>query len=87
MALLSSDARQRIAEIARRMTYVELSVDNTFTEEFMAALFLPHTDMTQFPSVAELIEQGAGGAAVDDETHDRESEPRVPEARQGGSTC
>jgi uncharacterized 2Fe-2S/4Fe-4S cluster protein (DUF4445 family) len=60
MALLSSDARQRIAEIARRMTYVELCADNSFTEEFMAALFLPHTDVNRFPSVAELVEQGAG---------------------------
>jgi uncharacterized 2Fe-2S/4Fe-4S cluster protein (DUF4445 family) len=61
MALLSADARQRIADIARRMTYVELCADNSFTEEFMAALFLPHTDMTQFPTVAELLEQGVDG--------------------------
>ena len=55
MALLNSDARQRIADIARRMTYVELCADNAFTEEFMAALFLPHTDMTRFPSVMEAL--------------------------------
>ncbi len=59
MALLNSDARQRIAEIARRMTYVELCADNSFTDEFMAALFLPHTDVNRFPSVRELLEQGA----------------------------
>jgi uncharacterized 2Fe-2S/4Fe-4S cluster protein (DUF4445 family) len=71
MALLSADARQRIADIARRMTYVELCADNSFTEEFMAALFLPHTDMTQFPTVAELMEQRVeGGDGVADTTGD-----------------
>jgi uncharacterized 2Fe-2S/4Fe-4S cluster protein (DUF4445 family) len=55
MALLRRDARDEIAEIARKMTYLELSADNSFTDQFMAALFLPHTDMTQFPSVAKVL--------------------------------
>jgi len=59
MALLNSDARQRIADIARRMTYIELCADNSFTEEFMAALFLPHTDAARFPSVADMMAQQA----------------------------
>lgn len=80
MALLSSDARQRIAEIARRMTYVELSVDNAFTEEFMAALFLPHTDMTQFPSVAELLEQGAAARTAGRAAGQPAAEPGAPQA-------
>ena len=44
------------AEIAARMTYVELSADNTFYDAFMSALFLPHTDMSLFPSVAKMME-------------------------------
>jgi len=56
MALLRRDARDQVAEIARKMTYLELSADNSFTDQFMAALFLPHTDMTQFPSVAKVLE-------------------------------
>lgn len=56
MALLNADARQRIADIARRMTYVELCADNSFTDEFMAAMFLPHTDMTRFPSLRDMVE-------------------------------
>jgi uncharacterized 2Fe-2S/4Fe-4S cluster protein (DUF4445 family) len=40
-----------VAEIARRMTYIELSADNTFYEAFMSAMFLPHTDMGRFPTV------------------------------------
>ena len=50
-ALLDWQARQRVAEIARRMTYIELSADNTFYDAFMSALFLPHTDMGRFPTV------------------------------------
>ncbi|MEA3335772.1 MAG: ASKHA domain-containing protein [Chloroflexota bacterium] len=55
MALLDSDLRQRVAEIAGNMTYLELSCDNQFYDQFMSALFLPHTDMSQFPSVAALL--------------------------------
>lgn len=56
-ALLSDTARARIEDIASRMTYIELSADNSFYEAFMSALFLPHTDMNRFPSVqAQLTE-------------------------------
>jgi uncharacterized 2Fe-2S/4Fe-4S cluster protein (DUF4445 family) len=51
-ALLDKDARTRIDDIASRMTYVELSADNSFYEAFISALFLPHTDIDRFPSVA-----------------------------------
>jgi len=51
MALLDWHKRQQIADIASRMTYIELSADNTFYEAFTSALFLPHTDMSKFPSV------------------------------------
>ncbi|MCP4359598.1 MAG: DUF4445 domain-containing protein [Chloroflexi bacterium] len=54
-ALLSQTAQQRINEIAGRMTYIELSADNNFYEAFTSALFLPHTDISHFPSVAEEI--------------------------------
>ncbi|MGZ9163661.1 MAG: ASKHA domain-containing protein [Anaerolineales bacterium] len=55
-ALLDWRKREQISEIARRMTYIELSADNSFYEAFTSALFLPHTDMNKFPSVAEAIE-------------------------------
>ncbi len=50
-ALLDWRKRERITEIAKRMTYIELSADNSFYEAFTSALFLPHTDMSKFPSV------------------------------------
>lgn len=55
-ALLDWRKRERITEIAQRMTYVELSADNSFYEAFTSALFLPHTDLSKFPSVVEALE-------------------------------
>jgi uncharacterized 2Fe-2S/4Fe-4S cluster protein (DUF4445 family) len=52
--LLSLEDREQIRQIARSMTYVELSADNRFYDAFTAALFLPHTDISLFPSVAEV---------------------------------
>jgi uncharacterized 2Fe-2S/4Fe-4S cluster protein (DUF4445 family) len=51
LALIDSAARDEIAEIASAMTYIELSADNSFYEAFTSALFLPHTDLSRFPSV------------------------------------
>jgi len=51
LALLDREARSEIAEIASSMTYIELSADNTFYEAFTSASFLPHTDLSRFPSV------------------------------------
>ena len=51
MALLRRDARARLTNIAGKMTYLELSADNSFYDAFTSALFLPHTDMERFPSV------------------------------------
>ncbi len=56
-ALLDWRKRERITEIAKRMTYIELSADNSFYEAFTSALFLPHTDLSKFPSVAEALER------------------------------
>ncbi|MEW6524364.1 MAG: ASKHA domain-containing protein [Bacillota bacterium] len=51
MALLSADTWRTAFEVARSMTYLELSADNVFMEEFFSGLFLPHTDLSLFPSV------------------------------------
>lgn len=55
LGLMSREYRQHITDAAAKMTYLELSADNTFYEAFMSALFLPHTDLSQFPSVAALL--------------------------------
>ncbi len=55
LALLNDEHRHQVAEAAAKMTYLELSADNTFYDAFTSALFLPHTDIEKFPSVAEAL--------------------------------
>ncbi|MEW5828138.1 MAG: ASKHA domain-containing protein [Chloroflexota bacterium] len=55
LGLLNKSSRQRIDEIAGKMTYIELSADNSFYDAFMSAMFLPHTDMDKFPSVTAAL--------------------------------
>jgi uncharacterized 2Fe-2S/4Fe-4S cluster protein (DUF4445 family) len=56
LALLNRDLRVELVNIAEKMTYIELSADNTFYDAFTSALFLPHTDLARFPSVQAIFE-------------------------------
>jgi len=49
--LLSYEAMKKADEIARKITYFELSVEPGYMDEYIAALFFPHTDLNKFPSV------------------------------------
>lgn len=51
--LLTEDALVRIEQIRKKITYIELNVNQEFMNSFSAARFIPHTDRTLFPSVAE----------------------------------
>ncbi len=55
LCLLSDKMRREAGEIAQKMTNIELSVSRRFMDEYMSALFLPHTDMKQFPTVEKLL--------------------------------
>ncbi len=55
--LLCREMREVAAQIASKMTYLELSADNRFMHEYTSALFLPHTNLEGFPSVQALLEQ------------------------------
>jgi uncharacterized 2Fe-2S/4Fe-4S cluster protein (DUF4445 family) len=57
LCLLSGQMRREAEEIASKMTYMELSVSRGFMDEYMSALFLPHTDMELFPTVKELYKK------------------------------
>ena len=61
LALLSRETRRQVAEVAGKMTYLELSADNAFYNSFTSALFLPHTEIDRFPSVRALLENGRNG--------------------------
>lgn len=56
-ALLCDRLRREAEEIARRMTYIELSVSRSFMDEYLSALFLPHTNIDAFPSVKTEMER------------------------------
>ncbi|MEW6008419.1 MAG: ASKHA domain-containing protein [Candidatus Omnitrophota bacterium] len=49
--LLSSQAMNQAEEIAKKITYFELSTESSYMDEYTAALFFPHTDRSKFPSV------------------------------------
>ena len=51
MALLSEAAFEKCIVISRSMTNIELSQYQPFMDEYIASLFLPHTDRRLFPSV------------------------------------
>ena len=50
-ALTSADSLAKIDRIRDRITYLELNVNQEFMNRFSAARFIPHTDMSLFPSV------------------------------------
>jgi len=55
IALLSREHRKRLAALASRMTYLDLSSDPRYMDSYVKALFLPHTDLEKFPSVATIL--------------------------------
>ncbi len=55
LCLMSEELKKEAEDIASKMTYIELSVYGSFMDEYMSAMFLPHTDMKQFPTVDGLI--------------------------------
>ena len=46
----SERANEKVHEIASNMTYMELSTNPRYMDEFVAACFLPHTNRELFPS-------------------------------------
>jgi uncharacterized 2Fe-2S/4Fe-4S cluster protein (DUF4445 family) len=50
LMLLHKDALDEALKLANHMTYLELSVGNLFMDEFISAMFIPHTDLSLFPS-------------------------------------
>jgi uncharacterized 2Fe-2S/4Fe-4S cluster protein (DUF4445 family) len=55
----STDLLDDSRKVAQMMTNVELSENNDFTSNYIAALFLPHTDGKAFPTVTEKINKNS----------------------------
>ncbi len=55
MSELSNHIRLDVVEVVQRMTSFELSEVNNFKDQYVASLFLPHTDWTIFPEAKKRI--------------------------------
>ena len=56
MSSLTNRIRKDVVEVTKRMTNFELSETLSFMNNYVAALFLPHTDMEQFPKLKARLE-------------------------------
>ena len=55
LALVSSRARAEVDDIWKRLTYLEMNVNQELMNRFSAARFIPHTNRELFPSVGRTI--------------------------------
>lgn len=53
--VLSKQAEEKVYDLSHNMTYMELSTDPSYMDEFVAACFLPHTNTALFPSVTQEV--------------------------------
>ena len=55
MSALTNRIRMDVVGVTRRMTNFELSETPSYMDHYMAALFLPHTDLNMFPKLEERL--------------------------------
>ncbi|MFC1666636.1 ASKHA domain-containing protein [Candidatus Omnitrophota bacterium] len=55
MCILSNEAMEKAHSIANKMTYLDLSTNSSFMNNYSATLFLPHTDIELFPTVKKIL--------------------------------
>ncbi len=55
MSSLSNHIRKDVVEVTRKMTNFELSETNSYMDHYVAALFLPHTDINLFPKLKQRL--------------------------------
>ena len=56
MSSLTNRIRRDVVEVTKKMTNFELSETPSYMDKYMAALFLPHTDIDVFPKVKARLE-------------------------------
>ncbi len=57
MILISREFRKKQLILTKRMTYIDLSKYPDFMDQYTAAQFLPHTDLSYFPTVQEMMKK------------------------------
>ena len=55
----SKDMLKAAEQVARMMTNVDMSDNQVFMDRYVAAMFLPHTDMTYFPTMDAILSERA----------------------------
>lgn len=59
LVLISQEYRQQQLQLAKRMTYMELSTDPSYMEQYTGAMFLPHTNEDLFPNIHRAVNDKA----------------------------
>ncbi|GAB6886773.1 corrinoid activation/regeneration protein AcsV [Desulfothermus okinawensis JCM 13304] len=57
MSSLNNQIRRDVVEVVKKMTNFELSETPSYMDNYVASLFLPHTDINLFPRVNERIKE------------------------------
>ncbi len=57
IVLLNRRKKKFLDEIARKIAYIELNAEPSFMDEYTGSCFLPHTDLSLFPTVEEMLEK------------------------------
>ncbi len=56
MSSLTNRIRKDVVEVTKKMTNFELSETGSYMDNYVAALFLPHTDLEQFPKLKRRLD-------------------------------
>ena len=57
MVLISREFRRKQLSLTKRMTYIDLSKYSDYMDQYTAAQFLPHTDLSYFPAVQAMMKK------------------------------
>jgi uncharacterized 2Fe-2S/4Fe-4S cluster protein (DUF4445 family) len=67
MCALTNRIRKDVVNVMKKMTNFELSETLSFMANYIAALFLPHTDQDMFPKLKERMERRPEAMRVNSE--------------------
>ena len=57
IALVNRKKRKLLDEIAKKIAYIELNAEPSFMDEYTSSTFLPHTDLSIFPLVEQILDE------------------------------
>jgi uncharacterized 2Fe-2S/4Fe-4S cluster protein (DUF4445 family) len=57
MSEMSNHIRRDVVEVVNKMTSFELSEVKNFHDQYVASLFLPHTDLSLFPTTSKRLKK------------------------------